>query len=95
MLARLLKLAGAGATVFERNMHASERPQGGSLDLHAMTGKRAMCVMARQMWMRVIRRRNAASAGAFVRNSTVLKISTAASTNKQARWDAYRKIDGS
>ena len=42
MLARLLQLGGADVTVFERDAHAGERPQGGSLDLHAETGQRAM-----------------------------------------------------
>ena len=42
MLARLLHLRGIGAVVFERERHAGERPQGGSLDLHKETGQRAM-----------------------------------------------------
>ena len=42
MLARLLQLAGYQATVFERDANPAERPQGGSLDLHAETGQRAM-----------------------------------------------------
>jgi 2-polyprenyl-6-methoxyphenol hydroxylase-like FAD-dependent oxidoreductase len=42
MLARLLQLRGAEVTIFERDAHAEERPQGGSLDLHAETGQRAM-----------------------------------------------------
>ncbi len=42
MLARLLQLRGVRATVFERDADADERPQGGSLDLHAETGQRAM-----------------------------------------------------
>lgn len=42
MLARLLQLGGRTVTVFERDAHAGERPQGGSLDLHAETGQRAM-----------------------------------------------------
>jgi 2-polyprenyl-6-methoxyphenol hydroxylase-like FAD-dependent oxidoreductase len=41
-LAPLLQLRGWRATVFERDAHADERPQGGSLDLHAETGQRAM-----------------------------------------------------
>ncbi len=42
MLARLLQLRGAAPVVFERDAHADERPQGGSLDLHVETGLRAM-----------------------------------------------------
>ena len=42
LLGRLLDRRGAHATVFERDAHAGERPQGGSLDLHAETGQRAM-----------------------------------------------------
>ena len=42
MLARLLQRRGCEVTVFERDAHAGERPQGGSLDLHAETGQRAM-----------------------------------------------------
>lgn len=42
MLARLLHLRGMSATVFERDSHAEDRPQGGSLDLHADTGQHAM-----------------------------------------------------
>ena len=42
MLARLLQRCGGDVTVFERDSHAGERPQGGSLDLHAETGQRAM-----------------------------------------------------
>lgn len=42
MLARLLQVKGIAATVFERDANAGERPQGGSLDLHAETGQRAM-----------------------------------------------------
>jgi 2-polyprenyl-6-methoxyphenol hydroxylase-like FAD-dependent oxidoreductase len=42
MLARLLQLRGISAYVFERDAHAEERPQGGSLDLHEETGLRAM-----------------------------------------------------
>jgi 2-polyprenyl-6-methoxyphenol hydroxylase-like FAD-dependent oxidoreductase len=41
MLARLLQVGGIDATIFERDRHAGERPQGGSLDLHADTGQRA------------------------------------------------------
>ena len=42
MLARLLQCRGIAATVFERDAHAGDRPQGGSLDLHPDTGQRAM-----------------------------------------------------
>lgn len=42
MLARLLQCHGLAASVFERDAHAGERPQGGSLDLHAGTGQRAI-----------------------------------------------------
>ncbi len=42
MLARLLQLQGFRPQVFERDAHASDRPQGGSLDLHGDTGQRAM-----------------------------------------------------
>ncbi len=42
MLARLLQVKGIAATVFERDTNAGERPQGGSLDLHAETGQHAM-----------------------------------------------------
>lgn len=42
MLARLLQLQGRSVTLFERDAHAAERPQGGSLDLHADTGQRAL-----------------------------------------------------
>jgi 2-polyprenyl-6-methoxyphenol hydroxylase-like FAD-dependent oxidoreductase len=44
MLARLLLLRGFAPTVFERDRHAGDRPQGGSLDLHGDTGQRAMRV---------------------------------------------------
>lgn len=42
MLARLLQLGGRSPVVFERDAHAEERAQGGSLDLHGETGQRAM-----------------------------------------------------
>lgn len=42
MLARLLQRQGLAPVVFERDAHAGERPQGGSLDLHVETGLRAM-----------------------------------------------------
>ena len=42
MLARILQCSGVDVTVFERDGHPGERPQGGSLDLHAETGQRAM-----------------------------------------------------
>lgn len=42
LLARLLDRHGMDTIVFERDAHADERPQGGSLDLHAKTGQRAM-----------------------------------------------------
>lgn len=42
LLARLLCLRGLSPVVFERDAHADERPQGGSLDLHAQTGQRAI-----------------------------------------------------
>lgn len=42
LLARLLGQRGMSVTVFERDAHAEERPQGGSLDLHEETGQRAM-----------------------------------------------------
>ncbi|GBQ62079.1 salicylate 1-monooxygenase [Ameyamaea chiangmaiensis NBRC 103196] len=42
MLARLLQQRDMNVTVFERDDHADERPQGGSLDLHEETGQRAM-----------------------------------------------------
>jgi 2-polyprenyl-6-methoxyphenol hydroxylase-like FAD-dependent oxidoreductase len=41
-LARMLLLRGWEPTVFERDRHVSDRPQGGSLDLHGDTGQRAM-----------------------------------------------------
>lgn len=41
-LARLLHLQGIAATVFEREAHALERPQGGTLDLHEESGLRAL-----------------------------------------------------
>lgn len=41
-LARLLHLHGIAATVFEREAHALERPQGGTLDLHEASGLRAL-----------------------------------------------------
>lgn len=44
MLARLLQLRGLSPVVFERDGHAAERPQGGSLDLHGETGQCAMCL---------------------------------------------------
>ena len=42
MLARLLQRRGLSPVVFERDSHADERPQGGSLDLHTETGQRAI-----------------------------------------------------
>jgi 2-polyprenyl-6-methoxyphenol hydroxylase-like FAD-dependent oxidoreductase len=42
MLARLLQARGMSAIVFERDAHAEERAQGGSLDLHEETGLRAI-----------------------------------------------------
>lgn len=42
LLARLLQRQGRDVTVFERDAHAGERPQGGSLDLHAEFGQRGM-----------------------------------------------------
>ncbi len=42
MLARLLQRRGLTPVVYERDAHTGERPQGGSLDLHAETGQRAM-----------------------------------------------------
>ena len=42
MLARLLQCRGLTATVYERDTSPAERPQGGSLDLHADTGQRAL-----------------------------------------------------
>ena len=42
MLARLLQRLDLTPVVYERDAHAGERPQGGSLDLHAETGQRAM-----------------------------------------------------
>ena len=42
LLARLLKRQGMNVTVLERDAHATERPQGGSLDLHDETGQKAM-----------------------------------------------------
>lgn len=42
MLARLLQLHGRSPVLFERDAHAVERPQGGSLDLHGETGQRAI-----------------------------------------------------
>ncbi|WP_116091501.1 FAD-dependent oxidoreductase [Sphingomonas crusticola] len=42
MLARLLQERGLAPVVFERDTHAGERPQGGSLDLHGDTGLRAI-----------------------------------------------------
>lgn len=41
-LARLLQLRGIRTVVFERDTHAGERPQGGSLDLHEETGLHAL-----------------------------------------------------
>lgn len=42
LLARLLQSRGLEPIVFEREGHAGERPQGGSLDLHGETGQMAM-----------------------------------------------------
>jgi 2-polyprenyl-6-methoxyphenol hydroxylase-like FAD-dependent oxidoreductase len=41
-LARILHLHGISAHVFERDAHALERPQGGSLDLHVESGQLAL-----------------------------------------------------
>ena len=41
-LARILRLGGRAATVFEREPHQSARPQGGTLDIHARTGQAAL-----------------------------------------------------
>ena len=41
-LARILYMRGIAATVFERDAHAFERPQGGTLDLHATSGQAAI-----------------------------------------------------
>lgn len=41
-LARLLQVNGFAATVFERESHALERPQGGTLDLHEGSGLLAL-----------------------------------------------------
>ncbi|WP_269448436.1 FAD-dependent oxidoreductase [Acetobacter cerevisiae] len=42
MLARLLQRHGKCPVVLERDRHAEERPQGGSLDMHSETGQYAM-----------------------------------------------------
>jgi 2-polyprenyl-6-methoxyphenol hydroxylase-like FAD-dependent oxidoreductase len=42
MLARLLQCRGIAPCIYERDRHAEERPQGGSLDLHETTGQRAI-----------------------------------------------------
>jgi 2-polyprenyl-6-methoxyphenol hydroxylase-like FAD-dependent oxidoreductase len=42
MLARLLALRGFEPVIFERDRHAGDRPQGGSLDLHSDTGQLAV-----------------------------------------------------
>jgi 2-polyprenyl-6-methoxyphenol hydroxylase-like FAD-dependent oxidoreductase len=42
MLARLLQCRGIEVRIYERDAHAGERPQGGSLDLHEGTGQRAI-----------------------------------------------------
>ncbi|WP_395396600.1 NAD(P)/FAD-dependent oxidoreductase [Novosphingobium sp. BL-8A] len=42
MLARMLELHGMAPIVFERDVHADDRPQGGSLDLHDDTGQHAI-----------------------------------------------------
>lgn len=42
MLARLLQRQGKCPVVLERDRHAEERPQGGSLDMHDETGQYAM-----------------------------------------------------
>ena len=41
-LARILQLNGISATVFERESHPLERPQGGTLDLHENSGLHAL-----------------------------------------------------
>jgi len=41
-LARVLQTHNIAATIFERESHADERPQGGTLDLHPESGQRAM-----------------------------------------------------
>lgn len=41
-LARILHVNGIAATVFELDAHPLARPQGGSLDMHAETGQRAL-----------------------------------------------------
>ncbi|MFN5489674.1 MAG: FAD-dependent oxidoreductase, partial [Bradyrhizobium sp.] len=41
-LARLLRIAGVTTTVFERETSATERPQGGTLDLHTESGQLAL-----------------------------------------------------
>lgn len=56
MLARLLQLRGLSPVVFERDRHAGERPQGGSLDLHGQTGQRAMRLAGLEAEFRVAAR---------------------------------------
>ena len=42
MVARILQTRGLGSTVFEGETSATDRPQGGSLDMHAETGRYAL-----------------------------------------------------
>lgn len=55
-LARILQQHGVQATVFEREAHAHERPQGGTLDLHVGSGQHAIeCAGLSEAFMGIAR----------------------------------------
>jgi 2-polyprenyl-6-methoxyphenol hydroxylase-like FAD-dependent oxidoreductase len=55
-LARILHVRGVASTVFERDAHAEDRPQGGTLDLHAETGQHALRVAGLEAAFRALAR---------------------------------------
>ncbi|MGO4671939.1 FAD-dependent oxidoreductase [Bosea sp. 2YAB26] len=72
MLARLLLLRGLQPTVFERDRHAGDRPQGGSLDLHAETGQQAIARAGLEAEFRAVARPEDQGDRLYDQNGTLL-----------------------
>jgi 2-polyprenyl-6-methoxyphenol hydroxylase-like FAD-dependent oxidoreductase len=78
MLARLLQSRGIKPVVFERDAHADERPQGGSLDLHEDTGQYAVRRAGLEQEFAAAARRKIRATGSMTPMGTFSSIMTAA-----------------
>ena len=86
-LARILQLHKIAATVFEREKHPNERPQGGTLDLHPDSGLLAVQLAGLDQQFQVIARYEDQGGRFFSKQGQMLMSDEAAQTTEAGEWN--------